>query len=255
MPHHIHRIFLPRRSDVLAFLALVIAAMTVPCSPGYAADQAATAKSGSSMGLHGMALFGGREGLYASHMPMYHRPHDMQAVFRLHIEDPAIDESMRRELAQHPALWSIVPERFELDRLAPASADPVKHLRADLVRGHFERGGTVVHAGVDVAVERVLLFRRLDADAHKDGKAAYQVIDAGPNAKEHFLVKRIEGRPDFDHIVPFAMKNGATAPDWIAVERTGDIAEKSADATLVKAGAMRGLNVLHAVYFESDDLQ
>jgi hypothetical protein len=249
------RIFLQRRFGVFASLVVFSLAFVLQCRSAHAAEQTASTSAGPSMGEHGMVLFGGGEGLYASHMPMYHRPHDVQVVFRLHIENATIDDAMRRELAQHPVLWSIVPERFEIDRLAPTAANPVLHLHADLVRGHFERGGVVVYAGVDIGIERVLMYRRLDADAPKDGKAAYQVIDAGPNAKEHFLVKRIEGRPDFDHIVPFIMKAGTTAPDWIAVMRAGEIAEKSAGAALIETGATREMNILNAVYFESDDLQ
>jgi hypothetical protein len=32
------------------------------------------------MGVHGMVLFGSGPRLYASHIPMFHRPHDRQVV-------------------------------------------------------------------------------------------------------------------------------------------------------------------------------
>ncbi|HYD80928.1 MAG TPA: hypothetical protein VEC06_14070 [Paucimonas sp.] len=163
---------------------------------GAAALLAGAAQAGepaSSMGLHGMVMFGGKEGLYASHMPMYHRPHDVQAVFRLRMADAPLDAELRRELARRPVLWTIVPERFELDRLAPEAADPVARLRADLVRGHFERGGATVHSGVEIVVERVLMYRRLDPAPRREAGMVYEVIDAGPKAREHYLVKRIRG--------------------------------------------------------------
>lgn len=236
-------------NKVFNFVCTILTAALTFAGAVHAEEQA------SSMGVHGMVMFGGKEGLYASHMPMYHRPHDVQAIFRFHLSDPALDRKMRDELARRPQLWTIVPERFELDRLASGAANPVSHLHADLVRGHFERGGVTVHSGVDIAVERVLVYRRLDPGSSKDGSMTYSVVDTDNKAKEHFLVKRIEGRPDFDHIVPFAMEGRSAAPGVLAVVRIGHIEAKAAQAELARAGQSRGMQIRPAVYFESDDLQ
>ncbi|MCT8988416.1 hypothetical protein [Shewanella phaeophyticola] len=42
------------------------------------------------MGLHGMLLFGSQYGLFASHLPMFHQPHNAQVVFKLSFADPKI---------------------------------------------------------------------------------------------------------------------------------------------------------------------
>ncbi|WP_373990514.1 hypothetical protein [Duganella sp. BuS-21] len=42
-------------------------------------------------GEHGMVLFGGKKGLYASHLPMFHAPHDYQVILQLHVADAATD--------------------------------------------------------------------------------------------------------------------------------------------------------------------
>ena len=34
--------------------------------------------------VHGMLLFG-KENLYASHLPMFHAPHDYQVIFKLNL--------------------------------------------------------------------------------------------------------------------------------------------------------------------------
>lgn len=54
----------------------------------------------TAMGGHGMAVFGGREGLYASHLPMFHAPHDTQLLLRFHLADAAADRALRERLAR-----------------------------------------------------------------------------------------------------------------------------------------------------------
>src|SRR5579859_1939791 len=71
-------------------------------------------------GLHGMVLFGGADGLFASHLPMFHAPHDYHVVIALQLP-PDIDTSIRTRLSRAPALWTLVPEEFELARLAPGA--------------------------------------------------------------------------------------------------------------------------------------
>jgi len=57
-------------------------------------------------GEHGMALFGGKAGLYASHLPMFHAPHDYQVLLQIHIADPKVDAALRRRLDGKTALWT-----------------------------------------------------------------------------------------------------------------------------------------------------
>ena len=47
------------------------------------------ARAETAVGGHGMAVFGGRVGLYASHLPMFHTPHDSQIVLRFRLADTA----------------------------------------------------------------------------------------------------------------------------------------------------------------------
>ena len=136
----------------------------------------------SRLGTHGMILFGGNDGLYGYHLAMFHAPHDRQVLIRLSAQDPALDALLR----------------FDLERLAPAAPDPLGGFKADVVHGHFERGGRTIHANVALRVERVVAFRPLAAEATKAKWLHYDIIGEGD---ERFLVKRIEQRPDFDQIV------------------------------------------------------
>lgn len=149
------------------------------------------------MGVHGMVLFGGREGLYGSHMPMFHSPHDLQVVVRLRAADPRVDQALRQALSSAQGLWSIAPERFDLSRAEPGHADPLRQFRADVFEGHFERGGVQRREGVAFDVDQVLLFNRLDPAKRAASRRVFQAIGAG---REHFLVKRLDQRPDVDLI-------------------------------------------------------
>jgi hypothetical protein len=187
-------------------------------------------------GVHGMALFGGRDGLYASHLPMFHPPHDAQVVLRVRFADPALERTMRRRLEGRTALWTLDPERFDLARLAPAAAAPLQAFRADLVEGHFERGGALRVKRADLIVDSVLLYRPLSPAAQVQAESHY--LPVGP-----FLVKLIDSRPDFDHIV--LLRHPAAGP--VAVPKTGVRADL---ATLA-----RRVETVGTVYYESGDLR
>lgn len=114
-----------------------------------------------SWGTHGMAMFGGKNGLYASHLPMAHPPHDYQAIFTFHVADARIDAALRQRLEAHPTLWTIAPEKFELNRLDPASKNPLQHFKADIVLGHFEQDGKTEYHDVTIVVDKIELYLKL----------------------------------------------------------------------------------------------
>ncbi|HEU4776354.1 MAG TPA: hypothetical protein VFS95_05970 [Telluria sp.] len=203
--------------------------------------------AGPTFGQHGMALFGGSGGLYASHLPMFHPPHDYQVVLKLRISDKSLDDQLRRQLGSTVALWTLSPEEFDLDRLAPGSKQPLTRFKADIVQGHFEQGGTTRHAAATVIVEKVLMFRKLSATLAKSGSARYLQIGSG---SERFLLKEIDSRPDFDHIV--AVSTRADAPlEPLMLSKTS-LAEPSAR---MLSDALPGSKVRGTVYFSTEDLK
>jgi hypothetical protein len=152
------------------------------------------------MGLHGMVLFGGAEGLYASHLPMFHVPHDVQLLLHIRLQDGRLEQRMRRTLAQRPELWTIEPEHFDLTRLHASSSAPLGGFGARLFQGHFERGGQERHAAVRVEVEQVLLFNRLVPLMRQAAQQRFFWFGKG---REQFLVKWLDQRPDIDLIGRF----------------------------------------------------
>ncbi|XLZ67847.1 hypothetical protein ABT364_14900 [Massilia sp. SR12] len=220
------------------FAGALLALCTLPL---HAADK--------TFGTHGMALFGGPEGLYASHLPMFHAPHDFQVILQIHIADKATDAALRKRLDGKAALWTIDPEKFELSSIAPESEKPRKEFRADLVQGHFERGGSTQYKGTKIVIDKVIMFRQLESKEHSAKLARYLQLGSG---KQRFLIKEINARPDFDHIVAYTAEPGApTTPIQVrkwGVQQTGN--DALAMALKVNMSAIAG-----TVYFETGDLK
>lgn len=156
------------------------------------------ARAETAIGGHGMAVFGGREGLYASHLPMFHTPHDSQIVLRFHLADTGAEQALRESLATRPRLWTLDPETFDLLRFAPDHAQPLREFKARFFEGHFERGGKPQPGEQQVIVDEVLLFRRLSPAPRELQTGRYRLVGKG---SEWFAFKVIDRRPDFDHIV------------------------------------------------------
>ena len=200
-------------------------------------------------GEHGMALFGGKEGLYASHLPMFHAPHDYQVILQVHVADPATDAALRRRLDGKTALWTIAPEKFELSRLAPQAPSPLKHFKADLVLGHFEQGGKTQYAASTVVVDKVLMFRKLSPAISIGSTATYMQIGSG---KQRYLIKQIDSRPDYDHILAYRATPGASTESITLVKQAlrEPTPAEFATALHIRCDAIKG-----TIYFYTDDLK
>ena len=221
-----------------------------------AAKAASAETTASSMGEHGMLLFGGGDGLFLSHLPMFHRPHDTQVVLQVHLVNREHEEELRRQLAAHPDVWTIVPEHFELDRLAPKAKQPIRKFHADVVSGHFERGGKTVYAGEEVVVDRVVLHHRLAPTTGPGATLTYRIVDAAPGVQEHFLVHWIATRPDADHVVRVMTPPDTRLPKQVELARGDALSAdpKALEAALHKAGA-EWAHVDQSVYLETGDLE
>src|SRR5262245_52945176 len=94
-------------------------------------------------------------------------PHNFQVILQVGLSQPGGDPQATylEDRAQHPdeRVYTLAPEAFEMDRLV--STDPARRLtsfRGDVIRGHFERGGTRILQGVMVAIQNVVCFRSFD---------------------------------------------------------------------------------------------
>lgn len=201
----------------------------------------------STFGQHGMVLFGGRHGIYASHLPMFHPPHDYQVLLRIRVADKELDAQLRKRLGGGSALWTLAPEKFAIDRLAPGASRPLAIFKGDLVLGHFERGGKIEFAGATIVVDKVLLYRQLSTRPSTSASSRYLQLGRGT---QRFLVKEVDSRPDFDHIVALAVPPRARRGP-LEVSKTG-LAQTPAAAL---QRALPGARVTGTVYYETADLK
>lgn len=232
-----HPLSFSRRRALSQALLLALA----PTLPALAA--------GPTYGTHGMALFGGREALYASHLPMFHAPHDYQVILKVRLADAKLDAALRQRLDGKTALWTIEPDKFDLDRLAPGAAAPLRQFDANIVLGHFEQGGKTQYPHAAVVVEEVVLFRRLSPQPLENASARYMQVGTG---RQRFLVKTIDSRPDFDHIVAYRAVPGA---DTASVTVPKVALKQPATRELAAALGVAPSAVGGTVYFYTDDLR
>ncbi|WP_179119151.1 hypothetical protein [Massilia sp. KIM] len=230
--------FLQRWLMLACFVAAPALAQHVAHHPGHDAAHGAAqqAKHDATYGSHGMALFGDRDGLYASHLPMFRAPHDHQMVLQVRLSDPKLDRTLRERMQGTTALWTIDPERFELSRLGPGAPNPVRAFQAKVFSGHFERDGKEEIAQAGFVVEKVLLFERLDPSVRARAQAHYLPVGK-------YLVKRLDSRPDYDHILKLA----GPAPAPLTVAKDG--------MANPEAALRRLAPVVGTVYFETGDLR
>lgn len=156
-----------------------------------------SAQSTDKPSTHGMLLVGGRTDtrLYASHLPMFHSPHDYQVLLEMKFPD-SIHALYTASLKKFPKemVYTIEPEVFVL----PDMIAKPRPFKVHLYRGHFERGGTKIAENVVVEIANVLHFRKFDPAAKRPATAEYLLFGT---AEEPFIAHTIAAKPDFDQIL------------------------------------------------------
>ena len=149
-----------------------------------------------ALAVHGMVLFGDQT-TYASHLPMFHAPHDHQAVFQIVLENntrkPTVElyEELKKT-KNGQSLFTLQPEEFDLTELISKGSGKIK---ATLYDGHFEKGGTPIGT-VWVNVSKVVYSQELSKDSLPNEE--FIVFGAGD---EHYAVKKIGAVGSYDAIV------------------------------------------------------
>jgi hypothetical protein len=242
--------------------SLVLAGLALLASVVVHADPPAT---------HGMLLFGDQI-TYVSHLPMFHAPHDWQAVFKVSLQAPKASVALEKYAAAKGAgatFFTLVPEPMDLAQVIEGGA---VSFHADLYLGHFEKGGQML-GGVQVTVEKVIYARKLDPQAAPDAQEKYLVFGEPRN---YFAAHLIGAKPSFDMVAkvgaPYELKvvtcRSRVCPDPVMTPIQVEL-----PVTLVKAavehpaapGLLAGdtlgdwdgvlVDVLQPLYFEQADLQ
>lgn len=154
-------------------------------SSGSRADQMAT---------HGMLLFGNQK-TYASHLPMFHAPHDYQVILELSLEGVPHSTAVNQyNLAKADAtqMFTLKPQPMDLTKVI--SGEQTSFI-AYIYKGHFEQGGQNF-GPAKVNVTKIIQANKLSESPSSDN---YYLLFGVSG--EYFGAHLISGKPDFDQIV------------------------------------------------------
>jgi hypothetical protein len=161
-----------------------------------------------TMGRHGMLLFG-EDPVYLSHLMMYAWPHNFQVLLEVGLDSPALD-ALRADRARHgDGTYTVDAAPFPIADLEPHDGGaPVRtSLEGTLVRGHFERGGTPIAAGVRMDIRNVVRFQQLAVDATPEPGQALEYLYFG-RGDQMYLVHEVPARPSFDQVLTVRLVPG-----------------------------------------------
>jgi hypothetical protein len=199
--------------------------------------------------VHGMLIFG-TDKIYASHLAMFHAPHNYQIIIEVVLEKVAKQKFVADQKA-HPEFttYTIEPEKFVL----PDMISKQGSFKANLYRGHFERGGVKIADSILVKIVSIVYFKNFDITESKLSTSNFIVFGG---SKEQFAAHQISHQPDFEQILQVKTTleknkkeiiNCATSNHPIGISGntiTVKISNKDSDITLLKQ-----------LYLEFDDLK
>lgn len=216
---------------------------------------------------HGMLLFGDKV-TYASHLPMFHKPHDYQLIMKLSLVDASQSDALKiYELAKTKGetLFTIVPETMDLTLIMDGSK---KTFSALLYQGHFERGGAKL-GPIAINVDKIIFSKKLNPS---EAEETLDYLIFGEQS-EYFAAHIIKGKPSFDMILKVSQAQRVNsfcgrgfcpepAPKAIKdaslplVVREPIVGEKSAPAKIGdKVGSFSAFaKVLDIIYLEEPEL-
>lgn len=143
---------------------------------------------------HGMVVFGNKT-IYASHLPMFHKPHDYQVILKVdfkNIESSQVVEAYEAQKDGGNQQFTLKPGMMDLTEVIDGK---ITSFPAQLFKGHFEKGG--VNLGpVTVQIEKIVMSKKLDPQESKNGE--YLVFG---ESGEYFAAHLIKGLPSFDAIL------------------------------------------------------
>lgn len=149
-------------------------------------------------GIHGMVLVSHTSTIYASHLPLYHKPHNVQVIYKLETKSiPLI------QLVRDNPLVTIKPEKFNIQRLMRGEKMTIN---ADIYMGHFERDGMLVYENMPLTFAKQMYARDFSDIKPSSNKQEYDVITLKKNYR--IYVHRIQEAPSYDHLIHIDLDAG-----------------------------------------------
>ncbi len=188
------------------------------------------------MGVHGMVLVTQGSSIYASHLPLYNKPHNVQLLYKLDNNDLAVLKTVR-----DGQLITIKPKPFNLQRLMRGEQ---MDIQVDLYAGHFERGGMLVYENISLSFDKQMYVRTFDDIKPSSTTQEYDVVSLNQNYK--IYIHRIQLAPSFDHLLAIDLEAGC-----LGRFNTSSPVPKETELQykFLNCGTMKPL------YFETEDFQ
>jgi hypothetical protein len=194
---------------------------------------------------HGMLIFG-TEKMYASHLPLFRTPHNYQIILELELDKTAkqkfvLDQKLHPEFTT----YSIDPEKFVL----PDKIESKGSFKANLYRGHFERGGIKIADSIQIKISTVVYFKKFNEAETKANNASFILFG---NSKEQFAVHQITNKPDFEQIILIKTVLGKNLFETAILSESNNPIGVSGNTISVKDSK---IILLKQLYLEFDDLK
>lgn len=150
------------------------------------------------VGVHGMVLMNNASTIFAYHLPLYHKPHDVQLLYKLDVKNIALVHLVRDN-----DMVTIKPKPFNLQRLMRGEKVA---LEADIYIGHFERDGMLVYKNMTLNFAEQLYMRKLDDVKPSSNQQEYDVVSY--RKSNRIYIHRLQQAPSFDHIIHIDVNAG-----------------------------------------------
>lgn len=218
------------------------------------------------VGVHGMVLMNQSSSIFAYHLPLYRKPHNVQLLYKLEVKSVALVQLIRDN-----DLVTIKPKPFNLQRLMRGEKMAIE---ADIYMGHFERDGMLVYEDMTLNFAKKLYVRKLesakpskvkalvdesldtkvvDAKAAEDksselqpssNEQVYDVVSYGKS--DRIYIHRLQQAPSFDHLIHIDVDAGClpTFRTSTAVPKRTELQYK-----FLNCGTMKPL------YYETEDFK
>lgn len=188
------------------------------------------------VGIHGMVLFNHGRNLYASHMPLYRKPHNAQIIYQIETQHDSL-----LKLVKNTDMVTVKPELFNLQRLINGEAMSVN---VDVYNGHFEREGSLQFKDIEIILSKQVYLRILEDISPASVEKKYDDVTLDNGGR--LLVYQIQSAPSFDHILMLA--DTSSCPKTINT-KTLVPEDKDLNALLDVCGSLK------SVYFETQDFK
>lgn len=179
-------------------------------------------RSSPTVGTHGMVVFGTGTDCYFSHRPMFFSPYDFQVLLDIELDERGSRALGADRRAGFRGGHAFEPADLALADLDPSADHPRTTFRGNLMRGHLDRGGSVIARDVVATVRTVVFFAQLDPHPLRTAELLTHLCFG--RAGKMYVAHRIARRPSFDQIVSARLVRG-TVTDMLGVPLPDDVTE------------------------------